>query len=818
MGDATSPRPDGNGTGTGAGYEPDVTVGTDLLDFRAGRFHGDVVGKKVEHHHHTPTGTRALRSLPAPVRGFVGRRREVDALLRALDPVASARGAVLVSAVAGLGGIGKTALALQAAHEAQHRGLFPAGVVFLDLHGYDDVPVTPDQALEQLLRALGVPRDQIPVSADARAGLYRSVLAELAEELGALLIVADNASRSAQVAPLMPGHPRHRVLVTSRETLSQLGAQMLHLGVLPPEVAVEALDTALRTADPTDSRIRLEAYEAGRLSALCGRLPLALHIAAALLVNDPGKPVAELADELADATHLIDHLDDGERAMRAAFDMSYRRLPEVPARLLRLLALAPGPEAGLEALTALSGSAPARRDLDVLVRAHLIETGSRRGRWHMHDLVRAYGVAQAQEDAIAKADAQAARARLLSRYNARVVDAHAHLKPVNGKIRPSGFTDRDEALAWLDAERAQLVAAAQWSADPEHADSGVRLALSLCHYLGWRRAFDDAALVYHYAIEGARLLGDSRREGMAFDNLGIALRHLRRNEEAIAAHRSALEVFGALGSRPGQGRARYNLGNALLRARRFGQALEAFEEAGALLDAPGSAHDSALAQNGLGTAYMLMGRCDEALRHIARAHDASREMGDTCLEADSVNNRGRAWRGLTRFDVAREDHLRAVGLFRSLGRAEGVATAQNDLAITLRVMGRAAEAVHQHTEALRALRRQGERYREANVLNDLGSSLRAAGRPDEAADCHQGALALFRDVFSDVYGQACSLDRHAAAVLDTGDTERARRSWHESARLYREAGADEEAGAALRQAGAVSGAVSAARSREAADD
>ncbi|MEV0639463.1 tetratricopeptide repeat protein [Streptomyces sp. NPDC050619] len=800
MGTGTDRGRDGAGSGEeGTG----IAVGADLLDFRSGKFHGDVVAKKVEHHYHHIPGTLALQALPSPARGFVGRDRELRTLLNALDPAEPDRGAVLVSSVTGLGGVGKTALALQAAHTAQRRGFFPAGAVFLDLHGYDDVPVAPEQALEQLLLALGVPRDHMPTSADARAGLYRSVLAEVAEKQGALLVVVDNASHSSQVRPLLPGHPRHRVLVTSRDVLAQLGAQLLRLGVLSPEHSVEALKTALAAADPTDARIARNLDQARRLSGLCGYLPLALHIAAALLVNDPGKPVKELADELADTATRIDYLDDGERAMRAAFDMSYRRLGDGSARLFRLIALAPGPEAGPEALAALGGVPPDPRTLDVLVRAHLIETGSSRGRWRMHDLVRAYGVFRTREDAASSAEGHAARARLLSRYQQRVADSHPYLQTLPEQPRSGGFTDREEALRWLDTEREGLVAASQWAVDPQHAETGVRFALGLSHYLAWRRHFDDAAEVYHHAAKGARLIGDRRFEGMAYDNLGMALRYLRRGDEAIAAHRHALDLFRAIGAVREEGTARYNLGNALLEARRFDEALDAFQEADVLLRASGAVRTAAMTQNGLGVLRFRMGHFDEALTHLDAARAAYRSLGDTIMEAISTNNRARVLRSLGQLDASLREHTRCVAFFQSLGQIERAASAGNDLALTLHAMGRAAEAIEQHTEAVDSLRQQREQYREAMVLNDLGNTLRSAGRHRDAVDCHERALSLLRDVFFDTYGQARSLDLYAAAVLATGDTEEAARAWRESVALYRRAGADDDARAVTRRSTAL---------------
>ncbi len=164
------------------------------------------------------------------------------------------------------------------------------------------------------------------------------------------------------------------------------------------------------------------------------------------------------------------------------------------------------------------------------------EPGSSRGRWRMHDLVRAYGVAKTREDAALVTDGNAARARLLGWYQDHVTDSHPYLRPLARRSRSGRFADRQEALRWLDTEREGLVGACQWATDPEYAANGTRFALSLCHYLSWRRHFDDASVVYRHAVKGASMLGDRRLEGMAYDNLGTALRYLRRIDEAIATH------------------------------------------------------------------------------------------------------------------------------------------------------------------------------------------------------------------------------------------------------------------------------------------
>ena len=362
----------------------------------------------------------ALAQLPPLVAGFTGREAELAQVAGLLDPAAGA-GAVVVSAVAGLAGVGKTALAVQAGHAARHAGWFPGGVLFIDLHGYDDAPVQPRQALDALLRALGVPGEHIPPGAEERAGLYRSVLAQISEPV---LVIADNASSEAQVRLLLPGPGPHRVIVTSRHTLAGLGARLLDVTVLDEQAAVALLDEVLRAARPDDDRISGDPGAAGRLARICGGLPLALQITAALLDADPALTAAELADELADEVGRLEALryDDGSGtsapSVAAAFELSYRQLDADAARVFRLLPVNPGPDVSTAAAAALAGwpLGEARAVIGRLARAHLVEAGRRRaGRWRMHDLLRLY--ARRLSDAEAAADErEQARDRLLGYY------------------------------------------------------------------------------------------------------------------------------------------------------------------------------------------------------------------------------------------------------------------------------------------------------------------------------------------------------------------------------------------------------------------
>ncbi|MBL1108252.1 tetratricopeptide repeat protein [Streptomyces sp. 5-8] len=654
---------------------------SDHVDFGDGTFYGQVVGK-AEYRQQAPAPT-ALDALPPRAAGFTGRDEELGRLRAALDPSGSGtEQAVLVTAVSGLGGIGKTALAVQAAYAAREAGWFPGGVLFVNLHGYDDVPVTADQALQSLLRALGVEPEHIPATADERAGLYRSELAERE----AVLILADNASSPEQVRPLLPGGARHRVLVTSRDRLAQLGARLLPLDQLTPEAAYELLDRALRIAEPDDGRIAAEREAAARLAELCGYLPLALQIGVALLAEDPGKSVAELAGELGTSYDRLAALDDGDRSVRATFDLSYRRLPDDQARLLRLLAGAPGPEVSEEVAAVLAGVEEAPlRDLRALARAHLVERGNSRGCWRMHDLVRAFGAAVAAGDA-------EARQRLLAHYYRWADAADDRLMWFPGEPEPERFATRADALAWLDRERAGLVAAAQWGREQRYADMAVRLALCLPHYLEWRRQLDDLVTVSRAAQEAAHSAGYREGQAMAWNNLGLALRQSGDAGAAVDAHIRSRELYQDLGKRAGEAQVWNNLGSALVEA----------------------------------------GRVEEAIDAYLHAHELLHDIGDRAGEAQLWNNLGNALLKADRIVDARDIFVRSCDLYQVLGDRNGAAAAWNNLGIALSELGQTDDATTAYGKAL-AIREEFEDwYKAGQTMENLALIYRRTHRPAEA--------------------------------------------------------------------------------------
>jgi tetratricopeptide (TPR) repeat protein len=551
-----------------------------------------------------------LSGMPAAPAGFTGRDEPCDELIDFLTPSDGEGGtAAVVSAVAGMAGIGKTALALITAHHAQRAGWYPGGVLFLDLHGYTPgtQPVHATAAAGQLLRALGHRPEDLPAADEELPAAWRSALASLAERGTGVLVVADNAADPVQVEPLIPAQPCHRLLVTSRHTLASLPARQIDLATLGRRDAADLLERSLKLRHPNDDRVADDPGAAAEIARLCGGLPLALQISAAVLATQPDWPLNEMAAELTQADERLnvlqapDHGVGRSRAVRAAFDLSYQRLAEHhpdQARLFRLLAAAPGTDISTTAAAALDGRPqPAvRRDLTALAAAHLID--SARGRWGMHDLVRLHAAEQSTSHAANDGEEEALD-RLFTHYRQHAEAANARMPPRPDRPVSDVFPDRAAALAWFDAERGNLVAAVSTARHPRRLHDSCTLAGFLVGYLSWRRYFGDWLTVAEAAVEAAGESGDRHGEGVAFNSLGIALQEVRQFDEAITAHQDARTIYQETGDRHGEGMALNNLGIALREVRQFDEAIAVFHSAVELFEASGDPHRAAIARTSL---------------------------------------------------------------------------------------------------------------------------------------------------------------------------------------------------------------------------
>ncbi|MGY0491663.1 ATP-binding protein [Streptomyces sp. WG-D5] len=702
----------------------------------------------------------ALRGLPMKSPSFTGQDELLARLTDAMDPERHAE-VVLVSAVAGLGGVGKTEAVVQVAHRARtRRGWFPGGVLFIDLFGYDsDRCMAPGDALQNLLGALGVAADVIPSGLPERALLYRSVLAAYADQGQRILVVLDNASSAEQVLPLLPGDGECRTLITSRHTLD-VGARLHDVDVLTPEDSVELLRRTVRRArGGDDARVDDEPEAAHEIASLCGYLPLALQIAAAHLADAPVRPLATLADSLRQAPRL-DVLSREDRAVRTVFELSYRQLDACARTLLRRLSLNPGPDVSTECAAVLAGVGEREAEslLLGLTRAHLVSSGPAWGRWRMHDLVRSY----AEELAAADPAAGGARDRLLDHYAHRAGLAGDYVVE-SSAVRPHGFADRERAVAWLEDERENLLAAVRRAAGTGRADVAVGLVTALDAFQGFYGYNQDGADIAQVAAEAARRVNDMVGYGLCRRREAFACYSTAEYSRGMAAAREAIEVARAAGDGPGEGQAYRAFGDALAKIEgREEEALDAYRRSIALIGAadPDASDIGAFPnRHYLGCALLNMGtslsntdRFDEA---IVALDEAGRHLSRTSRTVAGLahTNLGNALGLVGRLDEAVAALRQALRQFQGADERwslEMAVPAHHNLAVLL---DDADERIQVLANSAALAARLNNRHWEASELHFQSELLMGQGRHAEALRVLDRVLRLFDGLVADHPGE-----------------------------------------------------------------
>lgn len=651
------------------------------------------------------------RQLPAAVAKFAGRGAELkvlDGVLeRGLADAEAPGGTVVISAIGGTAGVGKTALAVHWAHQVA--GKFPDGQLYVNLRGFDPsgAPVTPSAAIRGFLRALDVHPTRIPLDLDGQAALYRSLLTGRR-----MLIVLDNARDAAQVRPLLPGSAGSLVIVTSRSRLAGLAASdaahLLGLDVLTEPEAAELLTARLGAG-----RIAAEPEAAHDVAALCARLPVALAIAAAIASAAPALPLSGLAAELADTQERLDMLDVGDTAgnIRAVFSCSYRQLGAGTARLFRLLGLHPGPDITAAAAASLAGIPlrQTRRELRALAHASLL--GERvPGRYALHDLLRAYAAEQAAT-VDSRADRRAALGRMLDHYLHTASTAAMLLDPSRDPVdpglpadgtAPEHPADYDEALVWFDAEHTLLLSAVRLAADAGFDTCARKLPSALVDFLYLRGHWHDMAATQQTAIAAAQRLGDRAGQALASRHLARSQALLGLRQEAQAQYSRALHLSQQLGDHLGEARCHYGLAWSCGHQSRYDTALAHGEQALAAFRAAGHRSGQATALNAIGWFH---------------AHSGGYEQAIACCK-------------------------QALGLCRELGDRHGEAATLDSLGYASHQLGRYPQAIDYYQQALRLFRELRDRYNHAATLINLGDTRQAAGNLAAAAEAWQQAVAI----------------------------------------------------------------------------
>ncbi|MGA5300312.1 AfsR/SARP family transcriptional regulator [Nucisporomicrobium flavum] len=617
-----------------------------------------------------PLPAVAPRQLPAPPWRFTGRSAALAELDAAMDGPAGEAAPVVISAIGGAGGIGKTWLALRWAHDNAAR--FPDGQLYVNLRGYDPAgePVPPATAVHAFLEALGVDSSAMPAGPEARAGLYRSLVAGRR-----MLIVLDNARDAAQVVPLLPGSAPATVLITSRSRLlgllSAYGARPLTLDVLTGTEARQLLADQVGAARTAAEPAAVEA-----LLRWCAGLPLALSIVAARAASDPALPLASLAAELHEAATRLDALDGGEVAvnLRAVLSASCRALSPAAGRLFALMGHCPGPDLTLPAAASLAGVSPGRAGalLRELTAGHLVQTPAP-GRHRMHDLVRLFAAEQVIGDG---SDRRAAVRRILDHYLHTAAAADRLLAPYRDAVAPPGpgpgvvpeqVPGHDAALGWFTAEHAGLLAALRVAADAGSPAHVWQLAWALTTYLDRRGHWQDRLAVHAAALVAARRLDDPWRQAHAHREMALAYVWLDRPGEAREHLRRSLELFTGLGDLLGQAHAHRGLARVHARQGRHAAALPYDRQSLALYLAAGSRAGQASALNAIGWHHAHLGDPQRALACCGQSLALHERLGNRHGIALTLDSLGYAYHQLGRYFEAAVHYARAVGLFGDLG-------------------------------------------------------------------------------------------------------------------------------------------------------
>jgi tetratricopeptide (TPR) repeat protein len=671
----------------------------------------------------------APRQLPHAVADFAGRTTELRALTQILDQVGDdTPGTVVISAIGGMAGVGKTTLALHWAHQVASR--FPDGQLYVNLRGFDPsgTAATPGEAIRGFLDALGVPSERIPASLEGQVGLYRSLLAQRQ-----VLLVLDNARDEQQVRPLLPASSGALVLVTSRNQLAGLaaadGARLLSLDVLSQDEARQLLSARVGQA-----RAAAEPEAVAEITQLCACLPLALAIAAARAAAQPSLPLGTIAAELRDSPNRLDALDTSDPAssVQAVFSWSYGQLSPDTATMFRLLGLHPGPDISVPAAASLAAIQPDRagQHLGELARAHLV-TEHVRGRYAFHDLLRAYAASQASATENDQTR-HAAIARAFDHYlqtayaAARLIRSTRHPitipRPQPG-VAPEILADYQQALIWFEAEHHVLHSAAFLSERTGFSIHAWQLSWSMTDYLYTKGQWAELTTLHRTALTAVMCLGDTSAEAAVRRVLAYGCARLGNYDEADTHLAESLVLCRRLGDRRGEASADLTLSWVAEQQDRYADALRHAEHALATFQATGDLGSQAAAFNSIGWYHTVLGSYTQA-----RA---------ACQDALTIHH--------------------------ELGALSGEAAAWDSLGYVEHHLGRyaAAQACYQH--GLTIVRELGELFSESEILIHLGDTHQAVGEAPQA----QGAWRQALEILDDLHHPKA--DQVRAKLASTGD-------------------------------------------------
>lgn len=703
--------------------------------------------------HEVPQTASVVDRLPPRPVTFVGRDGSLDDLLARLAPQDTASPSSVVTLVSGMGGAGKTTLAVEAAHRARDLGWFTGGTFFVDMRGYsgNDADLAPVNAAALLLRHLGTAEADIPPDGDHVLALWQHRADQLAGHGRPLLVVLDNVSSAGQILPLVPARPHHRIVVTSRHVLASVPGRHIDLSELSRSSSAQVLDRTLRIARPEDSRVTDAPEHAERIGDLCGGLPLALQIVAAILRTEPQRPLAGVVEELADTRSRLDGLayEDVDAlgnpmAVRAAFALSYRRLAPVDARAFRLLALAPGPDFSLETASVLLGAAPlgTRQVVRRLVGAHLLD-GRVPERWMMHDLIRLYAQEKAEEPQHAEEATQSLE-RILLHLQESSREADLRVRWRASDPESERFASSGEAWDWFDAEHRTLAAAVATAYRAGFDLMCVSLAMNMvgCFeqraHVDWRGVFDTAE-------KAAGRIADPRLDVEVLANIGVLYGTAHQPERALSFLSRAIRLIEGLGGHPSEASVLNSAAGALMELGNFQEALPTFQLAMAVYRKEGNKHGEGMVLHNIASLFLRNGSPERALEPLERDLAICGELGDRAGEGSTLNTLGHVYYELRRYEEAAAAFRKGLAVAREFRDVVLEGHCLKNLANACAELARFDEAFALYEEALEVQRAHGDRFREGETLMNLGLTHQQLNRHSQAVDCFREAVDAFEE-------------------------------------------------------------------------
>lgn len=739
----------------------------------------------------------AHHQLPPDIADFTGRDEEVQALLEHIRPAGGASTAVVISSIEGMGGVGKTKLAVHVAHRLLASGRYLDQQLYVDLHGHaDEPPADPGAVLASFLHLLGVPGDKIPQRVDERSALYRDRLWDREA-----LVILDNAAGEDQVLPLLPAGPSNVALITSRRTLALDGVRTLPLKVFTLDEARELLTQVVGR-----ERVDSDLFAADGVIELCGRLPLAIALAGRRLQSRPAWGFGDLAERLTEAGDLSGELAAGHRRLRVVFDLSYQALDDEQKRMFRLLGLFPGDDFTADTAAALAAREirHARTVLEQLEDEHLITMVTGQA-YSMHDLLRDYARREVEETE-SERDRSEAISRLLDFYLHSTARAADLLQPNRARIELTGsapahgpdLVTSSQARNWLENERANLIAAVNLAAEEGWSTHAWQLAYSIREFLYLYGYTKDWERTHESTLKAALAAEDLVGEAVTRAYLAASYMNDGRSDEARDQLHRALELHRAAGNRAMEAGVLGSLGILYYRLGQFSDALGYFQTAAALCAGEDPLREGVLRTN-IGIILTTLGRIDEAFEYFRTGLELSRRVGNADGESCVLADLGDAHRRLGSYGRSLEHLENALAVATGNGLVPKEAYVRHRLGNTYREMGRLDDALSNLNEALRIVRTVAGPATESEVLINLGAVHRDAGEFDVAEELIKQGLKLATSR-AEHYQEARALDGLAAVYERAASREIAEEYWRMAHTMFADLGTPEasEIGVRLR--------------------